>query len=87
MPPRARQRQGDHGRRRAAGHGRQVAEIDGQRLVPYTARIDAGDVEIHSVHEHVDGYHHAFAARHVQHSRIVAGAQLQQRMGRQALRR
>jgi hypothetical protein len=50
-----RQSQGNHGRHRQAGHGGDVAEVNGQGLVPYAACVCLPEVKVDSVADEVDG--------------------------------
>ena len=79
----ARQGDGQHGGQGAGGHGRQIAEVHRQGLAAHAARIDLGQEEVDPLGEQIDRDHALIDARHPQHGRIVAGAQTQQRVGRQ----
>ena len=67
---------------RPRAHGRQVAEVHGQRAVADRPRRHEPRVEVHAVHERVGGHHVEGVANGCEDGRVVARAHDDPRRGR-----
>jgi len=83
--PGSRQGQGDDPGQRPAGHGGQVAQVDGQGLAPDTPRIDSRQLEIHPVGKQIDRQHALPLAGQAEHGSVVADPQVHEGMRADAL--
>ena len=71
---RVRQRQRQQRQARRGAHGRDVADVDGQRLVADVARRAEAAIEVHALDQRVGGQDLERAAFGRRHRRVVADA-------------
>ena len=72
--PSGRQRQREQGAPRRGAHGRQIAQVDGERLVPDIGRRAVGAVEVHAFDQRVGGQDRERAAVRLDDRRVVSDA-------------
>jgi hypothetical protein len=76
----ARQPEADEGSDRPAAHGRDIAQVDRQRLAPHAPRAGFLEHEMAAVEEHIRGHEQA----RLEHRAVVAGADADPWMRRRA---